>query len=292
MTQPFVTCQLFGQMGNQMFQTAATLSYAWDYNAMAVFPELHKTEDRISYNREKLFFRLDSSMPTRPLKHLFQETSYCSSERPPSFCEDLLLSGYFQSWRHFDHHRDKILKIFAPSEEIEKKLQTKYEALLKHPKTVAIHLRTWLKHLHESKRHSFMGFDYYKEAMEHFDPDSLFVVFSDRINWSKHHLTKRFPQARFYFVEGNDGVEDCFLMSQCKHQIISNSTFSWWAAYLNQNPDKIVIAPKHRVCPSIEPHFPVNDYYPLSWKKLLTQFNDPYPDDMESHGDIFQSLNG
>lgn len=292
MTRSFVTCRNFGQMGNQLFQVATTLAYAWDCNADAFFPELHKVEDRISYNRERLFFRVDSSMPPRPAKHLFRESSYCSSQRPPLFCDDLLLDGYFQSWRHFDHHRSRILETFAPSETIEHKLEAKYGNLLKHPQTVAIHLRTWNKQLHDLKLHAFLGFDYYAEAIRHFSSGALFIVFSDRIKWSKYHLQKRFPNVRFHFAEGNDGIEDCFLQSLCQHQIICNSSFSWWGAYLNRNPDKIVIAPKYRVDPVKEPNFPVDDYYPLSWIKLQTRFDETYPEDMESHADIFQSLNG
>ena len=60
---PLVACRIFGQLGNQLYQIAATLAYARDYDAIPIFLELHKQEDRISYNRDRIFFRLDTSKP-------------------------------------------------------------------------------------------------------------------------------------------------------------------------------------------------------------------------------------
>jgi len=80
--------------------------------------------------------------------------------------------------------------------------------------------------------------DYYKDAIKQF-PDHKFLVFSDDINWCKGYLCND----RVDYSEGKSEYEDFNLMTRCKHQIIANSSFSWWAAYLNPNPNKKVIAP-------------------------------------------------
>ncbi len=283
--ESYVTCRLFGQMGNQLFQITAALAYAWDHNAIPVFPELHKKEDRISYNRTRIFFRLDSSMPSRPFINVFNEKNAYSPERIP-FKKDLVLSGYFQSWKHFHHHRDRILSIFAPSKQVLDKLHRKYQELIEKPNTVAVHFRTHNKELHDKKLHPFVGFDYLRNAMNLFPQDSVFVVFSERMGWCK----KNCPifNKKMVYIEGNDGVEDFFLMSMMKNIIIANSSYSWWAAYIDQNPNKIIVAPKSYVDPIPDPCVPQKlsylfkneDVYFPDWKCVPINFNEPYPPDM------------
>jgi len=284
--RPYVTCRLFGQLGNQLFQIAATLAYSWDYDAIPIFPDLHKEEDRISYNRDRIFFRLNPSMPSRPFINVFNEKNAYSPERIP-FKRDLILCGYFQSWKHFHHHRNQILPILAPSEHILDKLHCKYQKLLAQPNTVAVHVRTHNKDLHDKKLGPFMGFDYFRNALKCFSDDSIFVIFSDRIGWCKKNFSI-FQKNNYMIIEGNDGIEDFFLMSMMRHTIIANSSYSWWAAYINQNPDKIVIAPQSFVDPIPNPSFPLkqfnlfnnDDLYFPEWKCVAVNFNEPYPSDM------------
>lgn len=85
---------------------------------------------------------------------------------------------------------------------------------------------------------------YYQRALECFDAlnsGTRCFVFSDDPIWCKRQL--RVPVETVYVEAGHRGWEDLHLMSQCQHQIIANSTFSWWAAWLNQNPAKRVVAP-------------------------------------------------
>lgn len=70
-----------------------------------------------------------------------------------------------------------------------------------------------------------------------------FVICSDDIPWCKNFFGKTFCDKRFYYAEGNTPIEDMYLMSLCKNNIISNGSFAWWAAYLNNNPNKRVLAP-------------------------------------------------
>lgn len=84
--------------------------------------------------------------------------------------------------------------------------------------------------------------DYYKRAIEEFPTGTKFIVFSDDIAWCKNYPP--FQGSNFEFSEGLDEVDDLNKMASCHHNILANSTFSWWAAYLNKHDDKIVICPK------------------------------------------------
>lgn len=90
-------------------------------------------------------------------------------------------------------------------------------------------------------------------------------VFSDDIEWAKENLLLEYETT---YVSGNhtsNSIEDFYLISQCKHQIIANSSFSWWAAWLNPNPDKIVIAPKKWFNNA---PYDTRDLIPESWLKM------------------------
>lgn len=82
--------------------------------------------------------------------------------------------------------------------------------------------------------------DYYERAIEMF-PDAKFRVFSDDTDWCKRKWKDR---DRFQVSEGRSEIDDFNLMAGCRHNIIANSSFSWWAAYVNPNPEKIVVYPK------------------------------------------------
>jgi hypothetical protein len=284
--RPLVTCQFNGQIGNQLFIIAATLGYAWDYNATPIFPGLNTEKNRTSYNKNRLFFRLNDSASPRPFLHRFRERLWYCWEKIP-FQPDLFLDGYFQSWKYFHHHRNQILSVFAPSQFTINYIRNKYGELIDQPNTVAVHVRTAGKRLHETRLQPFLGLNYYDSAMNRFPADSIFVVFSDRINWCKKH----FPSLNrhFVFIEDNYGIEDLFLMSMMRHTIIGNSTFSWWGAYLNQHPDQIVIAPGFWCGDPLPSH--TRDLFLPTWSVMPVPPFGPYPPDMYDYGET-QSCDG
>lgn len=275
--QSYVTCQLEGQLGNQFFQIAATLAYAWDNDARPIFPELNKNEWNIPYNHQHIFFRLDDSPLPRPPQNSYHHY-YFNSDKIP-YRPDQYLVGYYQAWQLFHHHREKILEAFAPSESIDNYLNGKYSELIAHPNTVAVHVRTQSPWVHnDSGGLFFVGLSYFERAMDLFDDDTLFVVFSDRINWCKHHFSKL--QKNIVYIE-DDYIYDLFLISKMKHQIISNSTFSWWSAYLNTNPDKIVVTPRYWFNPKNYPDVESVNF--PDWIILDVEYDAPYPADMRSY---------
>ncbi len=274
---PYVTCIVKGGLGNQLFEIATTLAHAWDHGAIPVFPDLQQDEWNINHHRDSIFFRLDSSDSPRPFSTYYADPDWCSIE-PIPFERDQVLDGYFQIWKRFDHYKDRLLELFAPSESIVSDLKDKYSKLLAHPNTVAVHVRTFAKYY--GKIHYFVGMDYYRKAMDLFPEDALFVIFSDRIHWCEHYFSKLGKHC--VFIEGNDEIHDFYLMSMMKHHIIPNSTFSWWASYLNQNPGKITVAPESWQHPDLfaYPMTQPNDLYLPDWKIVVPNYDEPYPSDM------------
>jgi len=262
-SKPFVVGRLKNQLGNQMFTIAATLALAWDHEADAYFPDLiDRKEWGLADNYEKVFFRLNASMPPRDVRAEYQEPVH--SYRPIPFTPDMRVAGFFQSAKYFDHHRERIVKLFQPAPEILDDLYKKHAPIIDHPKTVAIHARTYFK---EDPYRNFFHLcrrDYFERAMDHFpDQDTVFVVFSDQIWWCKFAFRR--INRQIIYIEDQDYLHDFYLMSLCKHQIISNSSFSWWAAYLNQNPEKVVVAPAHWMR---NPNIDEFDIVPDEWVKV------------------------
>ena len=112
--------------------------------------------------------------------------------------------------------------------------------------------------------HPQQSLDYYKQAIETVGPDKTFVIFSDDIEWCKQNLD--FIGSKF-FISGNKDYEDMYLMSLCNNNIITNSTFSWWGAWLNKNENKIVISPKIWFGKN-NSHLDTSDLYCDKWIKL------------------------
>lgn len=262
---PYVMMHLGGRLGNQMFQVAAALSLAADHGAIAIFPDLvKKRSEDIPLNHQIFFSSLNAmEPPCKPVYEFSEHPHFVFSPIP--FLPNMSIVGYFQSEKYFKRHKDLICAVFEPSEEIRDYLAWAYADILEHPNTVAIHLRAYkMESLEIEKCFPFLSGEFYMKAAEQFPDDALFVIFSDRIDWAKQEL-KNFNRPHI-FIENEPHYHDFYLMSFCKHQIISPSSFSWWAAYLNKNPEKIVIAPDPWFSP-ISGHDSSN-VIPEGWRTL------------------------
>ena len=128
-------------------------------------------------------------------------------------------------------------------------MDDKTKELLKSDNTCSIHVRRgdFLKH---PDHHPAQNLNYFMKATKEMPKDSVFLIFSDDIEWCKNNFPK-IPN-KFYFIEGNKDYEDLYIMSKCKNNIICNSTFSWWGAWLAE--PKIVIAPDLWLTDNAEVH--------------------------------------
>lgn len=166
-------------------------------------------------------------------------------EEPFKFVKDKILIGYFESPQFFSDIDDIIQKEFVPIHNRIPDNAYLYE-LINSTESVCVSIRRG-DFLSERERNSVYICDekYFSDAVEKIREillDPVFFIFSDDIAWVKENMS--FPQ-KVYYESGNDPVwEKLRLMSCCKHFIISNSTFSWWAQHLSQYPQKKVIAPQ------------------------------------------------
>lgn len=158
--------------------------------------------------------------------------------------------GYWQTEKYFISIKEKICKQFSfPMDEISEKTRRLVE-IIKKTESISIHIRRgdYLSPEYYQTHGTVCSNEYYKKSisyiLEHRKSPSFFV-FSDDIEWVMTNLN--IPGEVFY-VDWNtqvDSWQDMFLMSQCKDNIIANSSFSWWAAWLNNNTEKIVISPSN-----------------------------------------------
>jgi len=249
----FVTVQFNGQLGNNLFEAAAAHALAWDHQAECYFLPLEPKEVM-----EHVFFRckFQSSLPVHAI---WKEPAL--SYRPIPFVPNLLLVGYFQSEKYFAHHRARILELFTPRADDLEYMHQRYRWLIDHPNTVGIQVRYYQGEDPSGVIYPQYGKDYFSKAMALFSESALFVVSSNNLAFARSQI----PAAgkNVVFLENEPPYIDLFLLSFCKHNIISNSSFGWWAAWLNQNPEKTV------VCPQILFHgLPTQDYCPAEWLRI------------------------
>jgi hypothetical protein len=219
-----ITCVLNGRLGNQMFQIATTIATALKHKVPYSIPQ--KTlNDWFPVYFTHLPFQAHSGK-----KYNHVEQNFCFEEiKYPG--RTLELHGYFQSYKYFQDQRADIIKAFGFN-----------WILLKD--FVSIHVRR-MDYL-QNPDFFALGLDYYRQAIEYFRAKGHdhFFVFSDDMEWCHQNLNAReFPGCSFAYSGGETEKMDMKLMSWCEHNIIANSSFSWWGAWLNQNPDKIVVAP-------------------------------------------------
>lgn len=241
--QPIVVGNLIGQLGNQLFIIAAACSLAWENNAIPCFPDFINQNRRkwsLAENYKILFKDLQTKNPLlKHIKYTYEEP--CFFYIPIKYKKNMKISGYFQSEKYFIKYKERIIDLFSPNESISSYLQEKYSDIINDPNTVSVHLRSYLKEDPSGSYHITYGMEYYNAAMDLFPEDTPFIIFTNDIVDTKNKFKDIKKNIRF--IENEHYIHDFYLMSLCKHNIISNSSFSWWAAYLNRNPEKIVVAP-------------------------------------------------
>ncbi len=259
-----VTCTFKGRLGNELFQIAATMCLAEELNTDSVFylrTPHHNVQEELERNYKEVFPNIKLRRTRYPEENTFKEKGYEYKEIP--LIDNTRLVGYFQSEEYFKKHKEKILPYFLPTEKRVKKLYAKHPWLLEKT-TVAVHLRCYFREdINVRMTWGILSKDYFLKAMALFPEDTLFVFFSDDIELCKKLFRDSVKNARF--IEGQDGIDDFYMMSLCNHNIISNSTYSWWSAYLNQNPEKIVVAPSLWIAGDLERS---NAIIPKDWVKI------------------------
>jgi len=238
-----ITCRLQGGLGNQMFQIAATTALSKDIGTEAVFDfNLCHTPAQgfISSKYKDTIFKNVNNKPLNNIKFdgMYNETKFSYSELPKR--DKIILNGYFQSERYFSKYRSDILKLFTIPEEIIDKIEMYLSSQIsEYDEITSVHVRRG-DYINLSEYHTLCSVDYYKKAMETIG-NGHFVFISDDINWCKEN----FKGDNIHFSPFKNEIEDLAIMSICDNQIIANSSFSWWGAYLCDFKDNKIIAPSN-----------------------------------------------
>jgi len=288
-----------GGLGNQMFQYAAAKALALRLKTELVidlsFYELHRNK---SWNRsyELAVFDLKASVRNKNfkgvamcrLKEIFEKFTWnkenllpfglfsdtCSlvyDSRFEQLKNGIALFGYFQNESYFQKYWEEIYGDFTFSQPLNEQNQRIANNILA-CQSVGLHIRRgdYLSDKNAAQTFANLSLDYYHAAIDYIRQrveNPQFFVFSDDIEWVK----AQFSDSSFHYVDSNSGKDsynDMRLMALCKHTIIANSSFSWWGAYLNRNPEKIVIAPENWYKNDEKNALAIANLLPRTWVKM------------------------
>lgn len=225
---------LNGRLGNCLFEIAAGISLAKKLRVShkALICDNSFSSELKSYQKS-ILYQIDFQDVYPENVMVYNETGFLYEKLPLQ--DNLILKGYFQSEKYFD--KKLVYDLFKIDSNTEKYIRDNYGFIFQR-KTVAINVRRG-DYLKLEYKHPVCRMSYFNKAISCFDKTIFFLIISDDIEWCKRH----FKGDNFYFVENEPPLVDLYLQSMCTHNIISNSTFSWWGAWLNPNPDKKVIYP-------------------------------------------------
>ncbi len=236
-----ISAEIRGRLGNQMFIIAAAESLAIDNQDIAVFPlnvigACPSHEERASY-ASTIFSKIKYMHELSWAKNLYIEPNFNYHKIP--YAENIFLQGYFQSEKHFAHNAEQIKNLFAPTDWVKSQLNYYYGNFQLEENMVAVHVRRgdYVK-LADVHKNLAEDSNYYDLAMQKFD-NAKFVFFSDDVQWCQSH----FGNNHLYMNSISD-ILDLYFMASFKNKIIANSSFSWWAAWLGEDPGDKIIAPK------------------------------------------------
>jgi hypothetical protein len=251
-----IIINLIGGLGNQMFQYAMARALSLEkkhklrLNVEAFDTYLVHKFGLHNFNIALKFYKIPSRYKSKFNKkfkktvHYVDEKFYYNPEIKTIKCDFLFLDGYFQTEKYFKKYENEIrndFKITGPLKEITKEFLKKIES----QNSVSIHIRRGdylLTEIHNTDKKEF-----YDEALKYIITkvhNPHYYIFSNDMEWVKENFKTNSETTYIDFNDADSNYEDMKLMSTCKHNIIANSSFSWWSAWLNTNLDKIIIAPK------------------------------------------------
>ena len=239
-----IITKLQGGLANQLFQWAYARHISNKYNLkfyvdLEFYDQIIPDTTKRSYSLSKFpninaeVFDRYNLTTNKSFQQLSDNFIFSYFNFNPDY--NYYLNGYWQSEKYFSESSELIRKELSPSEDMLKNLK---KTPFLDTNTISLHVRRG-DYLNSNGYHPVQSVEYYKNAIDIVGDYDYIFVFSDDIKWCKDNL--KFDN--MIFIEGLTDIEDLHLMSLCNHNIIANSSFSWWGAWLNSNPDKKVIAP-------------------------------------------------
>jgi hypothetical protein len=292
-----IIVQLTGGLGNQLFQYAAGKSLSLHHEVPLFLDassfhreelpdlevprnfELYEFEgvtekilpiaeirSVINLNSEKSLFQ---KVLPRYRRNVYSEPFY-HFDKNFFHCKKLaLLKGGWQSPKYFEPYKTIIRETLQLKEQTISRVMTKGKLLADH-NSVGVHIRRgdYLRKKIILEWHGVMTKEYYQQGFELLSklaPGFSVLYFTDDPDWVQKELLPLMPGEIVSRETNQTHFEDFYLMSQCRHNIIANSSFSWWAACLNHHPGKIVIAPKNWFAVK---RINTSDLIPANWIRI------------------------
>ena len=289
-----VITKLMGGLGNQMFQyaTGRNLSvklqselkidhsfletdtkgeYTKRHYELDAFnciqTRASEKEIKTIYQLQKtdILSKLNNAFSNKTI-NIFNEKGVRYTAEVEKLSGDIYLNGYWQSEKYFTSIRKFLLKEFSLKHNLNVQAAVLKNRILHDHQSVSIHFRRgdYVNSAAANSYHGTADLAYYHTAISIVKSkinNPSFYIFSDDINWVKEN----FKIDNAIYVEGLESQEDLELIKNCSHNITANSSFSWWGAWLNTNPAKIVIAPKQWFKDST---IDTSDLIPAAWLKI------------------------
>ena len=283
-----IISQIIGGLGNQLFQYAAGRCLAirqqtelaldisgfnayklrtFDLEAFEARYRYSTDAENSVYHQRGFAGKLRDRLLPMAWRKVYREPHFHFHPRIFKTSSNIYLKGYWQSEKYFSPVASQIREELVMKPSFYEKVAELGKTMSSQP-SVSVHVRRGDYTNPEVLRvHGILSPEYYRTAMQSFsdqDPNTVFYFFTDDFQWVKDNL----PAENAVLVSGVQSqthFEDFWLMSQCRHNIIANSSFSWWAAWLNNNPGKQVIAPLQWFN---EKKADTKDLIPAGWRRV------------------------
>ena len=285
-----IVVRLIGGLGNQLFQYALgrqisllkQVPLKLDLSAFQNDPDrsfaLHRyniaatiaSDKEVArytafYDHNTLFARLyrkaESKILPRFKRRYFKEIDYyVYDDEVMQVAPKVLIEGFWQHCRYFENLDPRVLKELTLKEKFLNAIPAVISEIKQNDTAVALHVRRgdYVANPDNLNWFGVMPVSYYQQAIDYIRNQivkPVFYIFSDDLEWAKQNIV---TDASVVYVDIDGGTKDyleLYAMSTCRHNIIANSSFSWWGAFLNTNPNKIVIAPEQWIAaPEVNEH--------------------------------------
>ena len=262
----FITSHLMGGLGNQMFQISKSIAEGLKNNIPVFF-------------RTSAFIPMEGNQPINYTKNIFRNLNFDDSKIPTFrineqtwsyyetnhiYTEPTEFYGYYQSSKNFLDYKKEIRDLFLPTEEFKSKLKKIYPKIF-NPNSISIHVRRG-DYLGISEILPVIDKTYIDECLRQMGEFSNIFIFSNDKEWCKENLNYN----NSIVVEGLGDYEELWSMSLCNHNIMSNSSFSWWGSYLNKNINKKIYCPSVWFGSKGEKNY--QDIYEDGWIKINVKY--------------------
>jgi len=255
-----------GGLGNQMFQISKALSEGLENGIDVKF-------------KKESFIPMEGNQPSKYENNIFRnikfenysdiplqidEVTWGYRDNKVFYYKPVKYYGYYQSSKNFKSQTEKIKSLFIPTEEFIEKIKNLYPKIFDDG-SVSIHVRRG-DYLSVSEILPVIDKTYIDECLRQIGEYSNIFIFSNDKEWCKENLNYN----NSVVVDGLDDYEELWSISLCNHNIMSNSSFSWWGSYLNLNKNKKIYCPSVWFGPKGEKNY--QDIYEDNWYKIEVHY--------------------